>query len=252
MNGDAFKRARPGERLTFSAAAWNACLDAADAHRQRPNGGGAIQQFRQADIVLVRNGSGNTVPRFGILGIDGAIVTPTNSLPEFQSQVAVLGITPAATHAGRFVVCLEPLNNQQIGRAWIAGVCHAQVEVAGDADQFCDVISGDRTKLKTSPAGSARILYRDGNGAGTKWCWIRLGDSSDAIRYGKTTAAWNKNTIATIELWEEGGPNAETKKAPVADTLADCVNKMADIPSNTGVHVARGPFGAWYVISAEC
>lgn len=75
---------------------------------------------------------------------------------------------------------------------------------------------------------------------------------ADPVRLGKTTAAWTKGTLATIELWEEGSPGAEAKKTPTADTLADCVNKFANVASGKFVTVARGPFGAWYLIAAEC
>lgn len=77
-------------------------------------------------------------------------------------------------------------------------------------------------------------------------------DGGDPVRLGKTTASWAKGTTATIELWEEGSPGSEAKKSPTANTLAGCVNKMADVASGKFVIVARGPFAAWYLISAEC
>jgi hypothetical protein len=252
MSGDAFQRARPGSELDIPATAWNACLDAAEAHRRNHNRnrGDAIRQFRQADIVRVRNDSGQPVARFGVLGINGVIVTPTASLPEFQSQVAVRGTTPGATHAGRFVVCLEPLAANQVGRAWVAGVCSVRVDVAGDDHHFCDVIAGDRTKLKTWPDGAARILYRESGGAGTKWCIVRLGDGDDPVRIGKTAGVWLKNSLASINLHEEGAPGGETPKSP-PDTLPNCVNKFADVDADKWVVVARGPFRAWYLVWAE-
>lgn len=76
-------------------------------------------------------------------------------------------------------------------------------------------------------------------------------DGGDPVRLGKTTAAWNKGTLATIELYEEGTPPNETKKTP-ADTLADCVNKFANVAAGKWVIVARGGNGYWYLISAEC
>ena len=253
MNGDAFTRARPEQPLTIAAAAWNACLDAAEAHRKRqgPQGAPGMPIFRQADIVLVKNASGADVPRFGVLGISGAIVTPSDSLQEFQRQVAVTGVTPTtASHTGKFVVCIEPLAPNAIGRAWISGVCGVQVDVAGDAWQFCEISNGDRTKLKTQRDGSARILYRESGGAGTKWCVVRLGDGSDPVRIGKTTSAWLKNYTATITLYENGSPGSETANSP-PETLPSCVNKFADVDTDKWVVVARGPFNAWYLVWAE-
>lgn len=178
MSGDAFKRAQSGASLEIPAAAWNACLDAAEAHRNGQNGPGGAgnRQFRQADIVLVKNSSGSDVTRFGVLGISGVVFTPTDSLPAFQNQVAVTGVTPTtADHRGKFVVCLDPIANGQIGRAWIAGVCQAQVDVTNVGHQFADVQNANRVTLVSSGWGSARILYAPG-GTGAQWCIVRLGN----------------------------------------------------------------------------
>lgn len=78
-----------------------------------------------------------------------------------------------------------------------------------------------------------------------------MGDDADPVRLGKTTAAWNKGTLATIDLYEDGTPPNETKKAPV-ETLEDCVNKFADVKADKWVIVARAGNGRWYLISAEC
>lgn len=77
------------------------------------------------------------------------------------------------------------------------------------------------------------------------------GDDGDPIRVGKTTAAWNKGTLATITLYENGTPPGETAASP-AETLADCVNKFADVPTDKWVAVARAANGSWYLIAAEC
>jgi hypothetical protein len=76
-------------------------------------------------------------------------------------------------------------------------------------------------------------------------------DGGDPVRLGKTTAAWNKGTTATIELFEEGTPPSEGKKTP-ADTLTNCVNKFANVATGKWVIVARGGNGYWYLIAAEC
>ena len=76
-------------------------------------------------------------------------------------------------------------------------------------------------------------------------------EGGDPVRLGKTTADWDKGTLATIELYEEGTPPGETKKSP-AETLADCVNKFSDVATEKWVMVAKAANGSWYLISAEC
>lgn len=76
-------------------------------------------------------------------------------------------------------------------------------------------------------------------------------DGGDPIRLGKTTAQWLKGTLATITLYENGTPPNETAASP-AETLADCVNKFADVPSGKWVAVAKAANDSWYLIAAEC
>ncbi len=97
---------------------------------------------------------------------------------------------------------------------------------------------------------AATRAYERGNRDQSPVMFRQVSDD-DSVRLGKTTAAWSKGTLATIELYEEGTPPSEGKKTP-ADTLADCVNKFANVASGKWVIVARGGNGYWYLISAEC
>jgi hypothetical protein len=76
------------------------------------------------------------------------------------------------------------------------------------------------------------------------------GDESDPVRLGKTSAAWNKGTAATINVWESGTPPSETQTSGV--TLAGCVNKFANVAAGKWVILARGGNGSYYLIAAEC
>lgn len=252
MNGDAFKRVRQGDPMQIQAAAWNACLDAAEAAKRGGGGGLADavgRQFRQADIVLVKNASGSDVSRFHVLGISGVIFSPTDSLQSFQNQVAFTGETPdEEAHKGKFVVCLDAMKNGQVGRAWIAGTCAAKVYIEAESDSYCDVKEGDRTELRSTDSGSARILYKP-SGTGSKWCVVRFGNpSSDSIRIGKTVDPWLKNTEADIPLWEGGTPGAE---ADSSETLEGCVNKMANVSAGRWVLLAKARNGGHYLVWAE-
>jgi flavin-dependent dehydrogenase len=77
-----------------------------------------------------------------------------------------------------------------------------------------------------------------------------VGDDGDPVRLGKTTAAWNKGTTATINVWESGTAGSETETSGA--TLTGCVNKFADVATGKWVIVARGVNGSYYLIAAEC
>jgi flavin-dependent dehydrogenase len=76
------------------------------------------------------------------------------------------------------------------------------------------------------------------------------GGDDDPVRLGKTSAAWNKGTTATINVWESGTAGGETQTSGV--TLTGCVNKFANVATGKWVIVARGVNGSYYLIAAEC
>lgn len=70
------------------------------------------------------------------------------------------------------------------------------------------------------------------------------------MRLGKTTALWTKGTTANINLYRDGTPGSETQTSGATQNGA--VNKFADVQANKWVMLGQGPFGAWYLIAAEC
>ena len=112
--------------------------------------------------------------------------------------------------------------------------------------------------VKFSDGAARRIVaatraYERGNRDQPPIKFRQTGDGGDGdpIRIGKTTAQWLKGALATITLYENGTPPNETAASP-AETLADCVNKFADVPSDKWVALAKGKNGSWYLIAAEC
>ncbi len=97
---------------------------------------------------------------------------------------------------------------------------------------------------------AATRAYERGNRDQSAIMFRQGGEDGDPVRLGKTAAAWNKGTLATINVWESGTPPNETQTT--GQTLANCVNKFANVGSGKWVIVARGQNGYWYLISAEC
>ncbi|HHM13124.1 MAG TPA: hypothetical protein ENJ16_06190, partial [Planctomycetaceae bacterium] len=160
--GDSFKKVQAGQRLQIPAEAYNAFLDAARAERNRRHNReqDATPPFRQADIILVRNDTGENRARFDVLGLSSPVVPPGANLDQFKNQVALVGGVPlVSSHAGKFAVLLEPLEAGAIGRAWASGVCPARVNVADECHEYVGVADGDPTALRSVPRGSARILW---------------------------------------------------------------------------------------------
>ena len=75
-------------------------------------------------------------------------------------------------------------------------------------------------------------------------------DGGGAVRLCKTTAAWSKNTTATLNVWADGTPPNETQTA--GETVEDVVNKFAAVATDKFCMIAKAGNGSWYLIAAEC
>jgi hypothetical protein len=83
---------------------------------------------------------------------------------------------------------------------------------------------------------------------GTSW-WV-VSSLNATTRLCKTSTAFNKGTVATLNVWESGTPPNETQTSGV--TVPNVINKYANIASSKWVSVALHGNGRWYVIAAEC
>jgi hypothetical protein len=73
-------------------------------------------------------------------------------------------------------------------------------------------------------------------------------DGGGQVRLGKTTAAWAKGSVATIDVWGSGTPPSETQTS--GETL-QAVNKFASVASGRWVLVAQASNGVWYLVEYE-
>jgi hypothetical protein len=171
------QKVQAGDPLKIPAATFNTFIDAARGFQARTSNRGRKAQpgFRQSGIVPVKNGSGVDCGRFSVLGIDSPVFTPPEGLESFQNQVALVGVTPSAsTHAGSFVVLLEPVAYGEIGMGCVDGVCPAVIAVTEEEHEYADLDDGQMGWLASGISGSARILWKEA-GTGLKWAIVRLG-----------------------------------------------------------------------------
>lgn len=175
-----FRPLKPGDRISaISAAAYNAGIRGGIEYLQRshPANSPGYAEASQECIIKVRNDSGAAVDRFGVLGLGNPVVTPTDSLGEFQRQIVLIGTTPtAASHTGKFAIMREPVPSGAIGEAFVAGACIVQINVTDATHALADVADGDAAKLASGTSGAAKILWKE-SGTGTKWAVVFFGAS---------------------------------------------------------------------------
>jgi len=170
-----FRRVLPGQRFDMPADAYNAFVDAAEAHRMQREGvsaqrGGLLTPPPEGrpNVVLVRNESDADLPRFAILGIEGVIIEPGPAedgynTAEFKRRPALRGAAitwddPYAYH-GRFVIAREPIPAGKIGYAVIRGITPGIVIIHDEAHTAADTAPGSQY-LQSGFAGAARILWK--------------------------------------------------------------------------------------------
>lgn len=234
------RKVRPGDPLVIPAASYNAFVDAAFdlRNRQRTTGRDAVPETRQTGIVLVRNDSGADRGRFDVLGIAGPIIAPADNVEAFQERIAVVGVLPAAEHAGRFVILLEPLRAGALGKAVIAGAAIARVRMLDESHPCADVEPGESSHLVSAAAGAAGLLWvqppEQRPDPDIAWAIVRMGGSAGELRL--------------VRVVQNGGDAGSlTTRCTYTYDLYDALPHEGEAPFATQVEYVgpRTPVG-WY------
>lgn len=182
------KHVSAGDPLNIPAEAYNAFVEAAEAHKRGQTGVyGTPGLTRQADgVILVRNDSGGNVDRFGVLGIDAPIIDPDDHEAEFKRRVALAVNTPASgTHDGLFVVLQESAGAGALVSARVTGVTPVLLNLtqADPEPTRADIADGDATALDPAANGVAQILWHATPGSGDTQVWavVRLGGGGGGL-----------------------------------------------------------------------
>lgn len=235
------QKVQPGQKIrgNFSAAAFNAMAAAAEAYAESQHDmlpGSSSSLVTQSGVISVKNTSGSDRARFDVLGIESPVFTPAVALDAFKNSVTVTGTTPTtATHAGRFVVLLEPVANNAIGRAVVAGAVPVQLTIDSDSDKFADVNDGQCGSLKSVKSGAAAILWKAAS-SGTIWAIIRIGaGGGDSVRYGRYIARVSptNSNLLTIRPCNSSGVVIDATGA--GDIVAAVCLPLAQQPAVQGM-----------------
>lgn len=75
-------------------------------------------------------------------------------------------------------------------------------------------------------------------------------DGDVPVRLCKTTAAWQKNSTATLEVWEAYNTVTTPEESDPAETVENVVNIHYDVPAGVFVIVAKAQNDRWYLVDA--
>lgn len=259
---DTLRKVNPGDPLSIPAATFNAFVDAARAsQRARAIGAaGTSDTLSDQTTVLVRNDAGVDVPRFGVLGIGGPIFAPEDGLDEWFQQTSLKGVLPSsATHHGRFVVTLEPIDAGKVGVACLSGLVLCRVDGFSGSARFADVADGQAGYLRAAPRGAAQILWRE-PGASQEWAIVRVGPPNETGFYATITAStpvagqpnrWMYDWAEVVKVgtgyggWNQPVGARIGAGASAARNLAEDMNTATGVQGH-GIDVTRAGFPAGF------
>ncbi len=171
-----------GDPLVISAGDWNLMGSAANAHEARRFNQlvDAAQNMQQTGIVLIKNSSRSDLVIGEVLAIesDAPLLKVNNSAlneDDLKRRITLRGREPNREEVsrGKFVVLMEPLAKNAVGRACISGVCVAKVDFRHDGHQYADVTENVTGNLLSDQCGSAQIIWS--NPAVSPFSIVRLG-----------------------------------------------------------------------------
>jgi hypothetical protein len=178
-------RIDPGQPLgkAISARAWNRAQDAADIVLGQAPGATAADAGgfeRIPNFVMIQNNAGQSVPRFGVLGISGVAIDPSGgtltgsnaasiNAREFARRPVLVGTIPNSSHTETFVVLVEPVAVGGIVRAAVSGSFACLVNVIDASHQFATIKDGDLEQLESTACGVLQLIWKESGTGPKKW-----------------------------------------------------------------------------------
>lgn len=178
---DPLRKVRPGEPSRGrSARAWNAMIDAARYVQGELRAGLGAQEMEglspNPGLALVQNSTGVDLPAYSVLAIGAPLILPAAELSQFQLEPAFAGIWPAAPpDLARFIVTLDPIAQQLLGRAVITGAVACQVNVTSLLHGFAVPIAGNSDHLQSSASPGGAVILTQPTQTGLQWLYVALG-----------------------------------------------------------------------------
>ena len=136
---------------------------------------------RSQTVIRVKNTTGDTVPRFAVLGLGDPVIDPSGGdaqLLSFKNTTALQGDTPDIdVHWGKFCITLAPIPDGMIGEAVASGVVTCKINVYHESHQWADIKDGDTTQLDSDDCGTCKILWKESGTGSGKWAVMLVGES---------------------------------------------------------------------------
>jgi hypothetical protein len=184
-----------GQPLKIPAAAFNAFVEAANAHQssQHAQSSDARSAPAPGGMMSIRNDTGIPRDRFSVIGIDTPLISPADNPQVWQDHLVFRGSSAQTeVHKNRYGILQEPIAAGAIGRVLVSGVSIARIFVKDVVHDHARIAAGT---LETAQSGSAQIIWKE-PGLGDRWAVIRIPIESSSGGPGEMarTSVWANAT----------------------------------------------------------
>lgn len=172
-----------GDRMRLKADFVGVTVDMAKAYQagKLPQGMLDVPDLNRTPLQI-RNATGGTLPRFGVVGFGEVKVDPASD--EFKNQLVIEGVEPQANKLDRFAIVQEGGIEGAVIECVCVGETHAKIDVSDESHEYAQAIEGDTTKLASCGYGPAEIVWREG-GTGEQMAIVRLTPAARQTRWVK-------------------------------------------------------------------
>lgn len=252
-------RVQPGQSVkqALSALAWNRMVDATnwvDAQRNSSRVPAGFEDPRRL-IVRVLNSTDDPLSPYGIVGLDGPIITPDADEGVFLAEITFRGVAPLVPdHRAKFGVLIDPLASGEIGRAIVDGLAIVRLDVRSDYHPYADVAALQTGHLRSAGYGSAQILWTapadEEDESAPRWAIVRLGlpPGGECIFELTANLAPGGHTPAVFCEWNG------TTWAATSETLVvyDAIDTFSGSSGQQGLARLEVPSGRWVIWQLRC
>lgn len=204
-----YKRLKAGQPLdqAISASTWNAMVDLLASTGPDLNAYGSALSNGSRVVVQIKNDTSSPLSPYHVVGLANPVVAPTVNLTTFQQSICLSARVPNKTDSDRFAIVAAAIPVGGIGPAVLAGVVPVQIQMAQTWHRGAKAIDGDRTKLRSTSGGGARILWVE-SGTGLKWALVQFPfESPVKLVYASTNLEHNgTGTFALAQASAVSGP----------------------------------------------
>lgn len=239
-----FQPASRGTPLDIYSREWNEILrQLREQERQQE----MVARGRDTlQTILIRNDSGEAIPRGGVLAPVGTLISPDQEvdqnnpfkLDNFFDEFPLRGDAPA-TPSVRIAISREAMSDRaETGDFAISGIVPVRLEIRELHHRFAVPIPGNVTKLQSAYTGQARIVAKANDAAVGKDVWAVVDLQGDRIGFVKGVTAERipaggsgKATVHQAELGVGGQTMAKSDIYAHADWFRAPIAKGKEIVS---------------------